>query len=112
MKRAIILRVMDNVSTQNWLKEMSQQPDWLRYTVIGAGVAGDPVHIPWIIEHMEVPELARVAGEAFTMTTGVDIALFWSPSPRVSTKTDPWREVRRGSKQDNIEAVEKHQRDI
>ena len=76
MKRAIILRVMDNVSTQNWLKEMSQQPDWLRYTVIGAGVAGDPVHIPWIIEHMEVPELARVAGEAFTMTTGVDIALF------------------------------------
>ena len=70
----LTLRVMDNTSAQNWLKEMSQQPDWLRYTVIGAGVAGDPVHIPWIIEHMEVPELARVAGEAFTMITGVDIA--------------------------------------
>ena len=70
----LILRVMDNVSAQNWLKEMSQQPDWLRYTVIGAGVAGDPLHIPWIIEHMELPELARVAGEAFTMITGVDIA--------------------------------------
>ena len=70
----LTLRVMNNTSTQNWLKEMSQQPDWLRYTVIGAGVAGDPVRIPWIIEHMEVPELARVAGEAFTMITGVDIA--------------------------------------
>jgi uncharacterized protein (TIGR02270 family) len=69
----LTLRVMDNTSAQNWLKEMSQQPDWLRYTVIGAGVAGDPVHIPWIIEHMEMPELARVAGEAFTMITGVDI---------------------------------------
>ena len=70
----LTLRVMNNASAQNWLKEMSQQPDWLRYTLIGAGVAGDPVHIPWIIEHMEVPELARVAGEAFTMITGVDIA--------------------------------------
>ena len=70
----LTLRVMDNTSAQNWLKEMSQQPDWLRYTVIGAGVAGDPVRIPWIIEYMEVPELARVAGEAFTMITGVDIA--------------------------------------
>ena len=70
----LTLRVMDNISTQNWLKEMSQQPDWLRYTIIGAGVAGDPVRIPWLIEHMEVPELARVAGEAFAMITGVDIA--------------------------------------
>ena len=70
----LTLRVMDNTSAQNWLKEMSQQPNWLRYTVIGAGVAGDPVHIPWIIEHMEVPELSRVAGEAFTMITGVDLA--------------------------------------
>jgi len=70
----LTLRVMDNTSAQNWLKEMSQQPDWLRYTVIGAGVAGNPVRIPWLIEHMEVPELARVAGESFTMITGVDIA--------------------------------------
>ena len=70
----LTLRVMDNTSAQNWLKEMSQQPDWLRYTVIGAGVAGNPVRIPWIVEHMEVPELARVAGEAFTMITGVDLA--------------------------------------
>jgi len=70
----LTLRVMDNTSAQNWLKEMSQQSDWLRYTIIGAGVAGDPVRIPWIIEHMEVPELAWVAGEAFTMITGVDIA--------------------------------------
>ena len=70
----LTLRVMDNTSAQNWLKEMSQQPDWLRYTVIGAGVAGDPVRIPWLIEHMEMPELARVAGEAFTIITGVDLA--------------------------------------
>jgi uncharacterized protein (TIGR02270 family) len=70
----LTLRVIDNTSVQNWLKEMSQQPDWLRYTVIGAGVAGNPVRIPWIVEQMEVPELARVAGESFTMITGVDIA--------------------------------------
>jgi uncharacterized protein (TIGR02270 family) len=37
-------------------------------------VIGDPVLIPWLIEQMKAPELARVAGESFTMITGVDIA--------------------------------------
>ncbi|MCI5164482.1 MAG: hypothetical protein D3917_21205 [Candidatus Electrothrix sp. AX5] len=40
----------------------------------GAGVLGDPVAVPWLIEIMAVPELARVAGEAFSMITGLDLA--------------------------------------
>jgi hypothetical protein len=35
---------------------------------------GDPMSIPWLIQMMKAPELARVAGEALTMITGVDIA--------------------------------------
>ncbi len=35
---------------------------------------GDPASIPWLIQIIEVPELARVAGESFAMITGVDIA--------------------------------------
>jgi uncharacterized protein (TIGR02270 family) len=43
-------------------------------SVIGAGILGDPALITWLIEEMSVPPLARVAGEAFTMITGVDLA--------------------------------------
>ena len=42
--------------------------------MIGAGAIGDPAFIPWVIEQMTTPALARVAGESFTMITGVDIA--------------------------------------
>jgi uncharacterized protein (TIGR02270 family) len=37
-------------------------------------VLGDPAFIPWLIEQMAIAEQARVAGEAFTMITRVDIA--------------------------------------
>jgi uncharacterized protein (TIGR02270 family) len=40
--------------------------------LIGAGAIGDPVLIHWLIEHMSIPELARVAGESFSLITGVD----------------------------------------
>ena len=40
---------------------------------MAAGIVGDPALIPWLIEMMAVPELARLAGEAFTMITGMDL---------------------------------------
>jgi uncharacterized protein (TIGR02270 family) len=70
----VALRAMGSVGAQKWLKDQAQHPDLLRYAIIGAGVIGDPVYIPWLIEQMEMPDHARVAGEAFTMITGVDIA--------------------------------------
>jgi len=70
----VALRAMDNADAQKWLKDQAQHPDLLRYAIIGAGVIGDPVYIPWLIEQMEMPDHVRVAGEAFTMITGVDIA--------------------------------------
>jgi uncharacterized protein (TIGR02270 family) len=57
-----------------WQTEMARNPDMIRLAAIGAGVIGDPVLVPWLVEQMKAPLLARVAGEAFTMITGVDIA--------------------------------------
>src|SRR5208283_5862096 len=57
-----------------WQKQLATNPKCTRMAVIGAGVMGDPDLIPWLIEEMKIPALARVAGEAFTMITGVDIA--------------------------------------
>ncbi|MEN8178389.1 MAG: TIGR02270 family protein [Pseudomonadota bacterium] len=70
----MVLRTMDGKEAQSWLKGLAQNPDWLRDVVVGAGVSGDPAFIPWLIQQMEIPELARVAGEAFSMITGVDLA--------------------------------------
>ena len=42
--------------------------------LIAAGAFADPEAIPFLIDQMKVPELARVAGESFSMITGADIA--------------------------------------
>jgi uncharacterized protein (TIGR02270 family) len=68
------LRCMDLPTAHGWQRALAQSADAIRLAVIGAGVIGDPTLIPWLIEQMAIPELARVAGEAFTMITGVDIA--------------------------------------
>jgi uncharacterized protein (TIGR02270 family) len=68
------LRRMDLTTAHYWQKSLVQKPDSIRLAVIGAGVIGDPGSIPWLIDQMTIPELARVAGEAFMMVTGVDIA--------------------------------------
>ena len=68
------VRKMDLSSAIVWQKELAQSRNKIRLAVIAAGAIGDPVIIPWLFEQMAVSEIARVAGEAFTMITGVDIA--------------------------------------
>jgi uncharacterized protein (TIGR02270 family) len=68
------LRRLNLPAAHQWQHELTNQPESQRIAVVGAGVIGDPVSIPWLIQIMGNPELARVAGESFTMITGVDIA--------------------------------------
>jgi uncharacterized protein (TIGR02270 family) len=55
------------------LTDLAKESDSLRWLIQGAGIAGDPVYIPWLINHMADEKTARVAGEAFTIITGADI---------------------------------------
>jgi uncharacterized protein (TIGR02270 family) len=70
----LALRVMDRASAREWLKGLVQYPARFRDVVIGTGITGDPMYIPWLIRQMETPALSRIAGEAFTLVTGVNIA--------------------------------------
>jgi uncharacterized protein (TIGR02270 family) len=70
----LAIRRLDIRRAHDWNLLLSKNPRSVRTAVIGAGVIGDPVLIPWLIEQMTVPRLSRVAGEAFTMITGVDLA--------------------------------------
>src|SRR5690606_31886984 len=74
--RAIQLapRTMHPGDARDWLKRMAQHAETRRLALIGCGVVGDPVYVPVLISQMSVPELARVAGEEFSMITGVDLA--------------------------------------
>ena len=57
-----------------WQTRISQNPAQRRQAIIMASAIGDPEFIPWLIDQMKILPLARPAGEAFTMITGVDLA--------------------------------------
>jgi uncharacterized protein (TIGR02270 family) len=70
----IVCRRMDVTAANEWQRELSRMPGCERLAIIAAGAIGDPAAIPWLVDQMTIPPQARVAGEAFTMITGVDIA--------------------------------------
>ena len=56
------------------MREFAKLPGRQRSLIRATGVIGDPLYIPWLIEHMAEPATARLAGEAFSMIAGLDFA--------------------------------------
>ncbi len=75
-REALVLaaRRMNPVAAAGWREKLARNPATLRQAVVAAGAAGDPDAIPWLLDQMAVPPVARVAGEAFSMITGADLA--------------------------------------
>jgi uncharacterized protein (TIGR02270 family) len=71
---SLAVRCMDPHAANAWLCQLADNPAQLRIALQIAGAIGDPAFIPWIVYFMDQPPLARIAGEAFTSITGVDIA--------------------------------------
>ena len=70
----IAVRVMKSKEVRPWLKELYEDPDSVASVITASGAAGISNVIPWLIRRMDKPELARAAGQAFSMITGVDLA--------------------------------------
>jgi uncharacterized protein (TIGR02270 family) len=68
------LRAMDKTSAVDWVREHTKKSGYERAIIEATGIVGDPVTIPWLISLMQKPEYNRLAGESFTMITGVDLA--------------------------------------
>jgi len=68
------LRCLDFSAGKTWLTALRSDPEQLRLAALGAGILGDPSQIPDLIALMEIEAVTRVAGEAFSMITGVDLA--------------------------------------
>lgn len=58
-----------------WIRQLLQNPEQRRIGIQAIGLLGDPVSVPWLIQQMSDLPHARVAGEAFSLMTGADLAL-------------------------------------
>jgi uncharacterized protein (TIGR02270 family) len=58
---------------KEWIRDLAQTADTLRLAIRAVGAHGDPRTVDWLIERMDDPLLARVAGEAFSTITGADL---------------------------------------
>jgi uncharacterized protein (TIGR02270 family) len=70
----LALQAMEQADAQGFLRQMAQSPENQRLVIQGSGIAGDPSFVPWLIQHMADGKTARVAGEAFSLITGLDLA--------------------------------------
>jgi uncharacterized protein (TIGR02270 family) len=70
----LLLKVISLLQANELLKMLARNPDDIRLLIQGAGIAGDPYYVPWLIRQMEDLKLARLAGESFSFITGLDLA--------------------------------------
>jgi uncharacterized protein (TIGR02270 family) len=55
------------------LGSLPRDVEGIRLLIRGAGAAGDVKYVPWLISQMNDDKLARLAGEAFSFITGLDL---------------------------------------
>jgi uncharacterized protein (TIGR02270 family) len=70
----LLVKLLAPEQTHALLKSLSQDPASMRTLIRGTGATGDSHYVPWLIKQMAEPRLARLAGEAFSMITGLDLA--------------------------------------
>lgn len=71
----LTLQAFDLRRCHELLQGLSDVPDSERLRIVGTGLVGSVRYVPWLIERMSNPVLARVAAEAFVNITGADFNL-------------------------------------
>ena len=70
----IALRIMDLHQAKAWHQHLRGDSTHLRTAAITGGIIGDPEAVEGLIDLMNISGTARVAGEAFSMITGVHLS--------------------------------------
>jgi uncharacterized protein (TIGR02270 family) len=79
------LRCLRLDESHAWLSAMLKEPRRQRFGVVGIGIVGDPAQVSELIGYMQIEHLSRVAGEAFSMITGVDLKYLDLDRPKPET---------------------------
>jgi len=67
------IQAMSQDDTHAELERLAHDRTRLRWLIRGCGIAGNPRYGSWLINQMAANDTARVAGEALTVMTGVDL---------------------------------------
>ena len=70
----LLLKVLDLPGVQQLLKAVAHDPANKRLLIQGAGIAGDALYLPWLLGQMAEDKFTCLAGESFSMITGLDLA--------------------------------------
>jgi uncharacterized protein (TIGR02270 family) len=70
----LLLKVVSPARARTLLARLAKDGSKVRPLIHAVAVNGDPHYVPWLIGQMAQPEVSRLAGEAFSFITGVDIA--------------------------------------
>ncbi len=69
------LQTMETKAGHELLMQLDGLLGAARLRIVGSGFVGDPRYVPWLIEQMKQPAIARIAAEAFVNITGADFDL-------------------------------------
>jgi uncharacterized protein (TIGR02270 family) len=70
----LALQAMSVGDSHGMLVRLGGDSGQKRWRIQGSGIAGDPAYVPWLIGQMAEYETARLAGEAFSLVTGLDLS--------------------------------------
>ena len=69
----LALQAMTPDAAHTALQQLSGRAEGARWLLLGSGIAGDPAYVPWLVGQMADAPLARLAGEAFSTISGVQL---------------------------------------
>lgn len=70
----LVVRCMPMARAREWCEQLLAEPKHRRSGLIAVGALGDPALVEKVLTYLDERESARVAGEAFSSLTGVDLA--------------------------------------
>jgi len=69
----LAFRVLPMNVAKAWITKLAETDASEREVIRASAILGDPQVIPWLLQTMKNPKFARLAGEAFSMITGISI---------------------------------------
>jgi uncharacterized protein (TIGR02270 family) len=86
----LVLQALGVSAGHEILRGLARNPNQLEWVIHGSGLVGDVSYVAWLINHFRQEETSRLAGEAFSLVTGLDLtqAELWRQAP-ASVDTGP-----------------------
>lgn len=69
----LAFRALPVEDARRWIGQLAALPQQTRSVIKATAALGDPHAVSWLITQMRIPNYSRLAGEAFTSITGIDL---------------------------------------